>query len=116
VALGFQPPLFGGRCRLCPFARFGLFRCITDHFDQTFDGVLTVSVLGAEPPRVNDQYAFRCDPFAPQTKEAPANIIGQRGRVGDVEAELNGRSDLVDILSTWTGSTNKIQFNFATVN
>lgn len=72
-----------------------------NQLDQSVDCVLPVSLLRPESPGIDNQDAVSSDSPTGQTNQTLANLVGQRGRVAHVEAELHGRGNLVDILSAW---------------
>src|SRR5216684_2237731 len=74
-----------------------------DQRDQTLERFLAVALLAALALRHQHQHAVARQPPAGQPFQALAHVMGQRGRMTHVEAQLHGRRRLVDVLTTWPG-------------
>src|SRR5690606_37919127 len=60
--------------------------------------ILAVAFLGAETLGIDHQHAIGGHAAVATRQQAFAHRLGQRGRVGDVEAQLDRGRDLVDVL------------------
>ena len=63
----------------CSAPRFRHLRSPADQGDQAIQGVATVSFLGAEPPRIDNEDTVCGNPFASQTKQTLPDPIGNAG-------------------------------------
>src|SRR5690606_34304345 len=73
-----------------------------DEVAQTLARVLAVALLGAEALGGDHQHALRGHPPVAARKQALAHRLRQRWRAGDVEAQLDRRRHLVDVLAAGT--------------
>src|SRR5260370_7208866 len=96
--LRLQPALArrGGRLRLAAYA--GRDAGAADELDQPVERVLPVARLGAVTLRIDDEHALARQPAAGEPFEAQPDRVGQ-ARPGDVEAHLDPRRALVDLLA-----------------
>src|SRR3954452_3689576 len=91
--------LFGlARLGLPPRRRRG-FRGFAEQGDETVQRVLSIAVLRPETLRQDHQDALPGQTPACQLLGAHGDIVGQRGRAANVEAQLYGRGQLVDVLA-----------------
>ncbi len=110
-------PSFLGRMRgLCSFAYSGPLGCLADQTKQPGNSILTVLFLGAKPPGIDDKITFFGHTLSGQTGKAVPNVLGKGRRMGYIEAELNGRADLIDILPARAGSADELLMNLSLIN
>jgi hypothetical protein len=105
---------FTGGPRLA--AGFGLFCGLSDQSDQPIHGILTIPFLRAESPCLYDQHPVFRDPLSSQTNQALPNVSRKTMGLPDVEAELDGRGNLVYVLPSRAAGTDEILPDFLLVN
>jgi len=93
-------------------AVFGFFCRLFHQLDQPLAGVLAVFFLGAKPPRIDNENAVSGDPAAAQAQKPPANILGQRSRIDDIESQLDRGRYAVDVLAAGAGGSDEILLDF----
>jgi hypothetical protein len=71
--------------------------------------------LRAVSAGVDHQHAVAGHPPAGQRGQALADLVGQRGRVGRVEPELDGRGNLVDVLPARARGADELHLDLALV-
>jgi hypothetical protein len=114
-ALAFKasPPGRAGRARRPSLLlRHGRF---PNQVTKTLDGIAAIEFLAAEAVCGDDQHAFAADALAAQHAQAIEYRGMQRYRSRDVEAELHGGRDLVDVLATRAGSADEGKLDLALV-
>ena len=98
--LGVDAALFGhfaGARRATVNRTFGR---LTEQSHKTCQSIRPILFTGAIAPGGYDDVAILGEPPAGQAAGAGAQVFGQGRRTGEVEAELNRRRELVDILPT----------------
>src|SRR5690348_3827162 len=75
-----------------------------DQVEEALQGVLAVALLGAVALGGDDQDAVAGKAATGEALQALAHRLGQAGRAADVEAELNGGGELVDVLAAGAGA------------
>src|SRR3990172_9389336 len=83
--------------------------------DQAVPCVLAVALLRAEPSRLEDQHAFAGHPLPPPANQAFPHRTGQGPGMSDVEAKLDRRRHLVDVLPPGTRGAYEPFLDFAFV-
>src|SRR5437588_7478501 len=95
-----QPPLACALARPRRAARWrGWLGGAADQVEEALLGVLAVALLGAVALGGDDQDAVAGQAPAGEAREALADRLRQARRAADVEAELDGRGELVDVLA-----------------
>lgn len=96
-----DPALPGCGGRPGRFSRLGSSGSRSDDFHKPCPGVLPVSVLGPEAPRIDHQDPFVGDPPSSNTHESLSHIFRQGRGAEHIESELDGCGDLVHVLPAW---------------
>src|SRR3954447_14381312 len=86
-----------------------------DQVEEALLGVLAVALLGAVALGGDDQDAVAGQPAAGQLLEALAHGLGQARGAADVEAELDGGGELVDVLAAGAGAADEALFKLPLV-
>jgi len=107
-----QPSFVGGQRGLGPFADLGPLGCLADQAHQTGNSVLAVLLLSAEPSGIDDQITLFAHALPAQTGKAVSNLFRKGTGMGHIEAELHGRTHLIDILTSRAGGANELFMNF----
>ncbi len=96
---------FGGPA---PFLNY----CRTDdQLPQAFQSLLSVLLLTAALLRFDDDDAFPGEAAVSESQQ-PLFVKFRQGRCLDIKAQMNGRRDLVDILSAGAARANCADLNF----
>ena len=112
MALGIQSASSGSVRRKGFSAYPWCFCCLADQIDQSANSVPTVLALAAESVGMDDEHAVIRHSFPCQAYETPSNVLGQREGVFRVKTDLNGRGDLIDILTARSGCPDKMFLYF----
>ena len=87
-----------------------------DQFVQSRSGFGSIGFLRPVCTRGDDQHAVLRGATAGQCEEAPPYVGGERPRLADSEAQLDGSGNLVDVLAARAGSANKGHCEFGIWN
>lgn len=102
-----EAPLLRGAGRFGCLAQFGGFGRGADKLGQTQARIGTIACLGAETLGVDHEYAFLVDAASRQDDKAAFCRFGEGSGMCDIEAQLNGSRNLVDILTAGSRGTYK---------
>lgn len=108
--LAFQTPPLRRARRLAAPARLGNFCRLLDQCPQTLQGIRTIALLRTEALCEQAEDTIGIYPPTCELEQAGAHGIRQGHTVQDVEAQLNRRRDLVDVLTPRPGSAHKTEF------
>ena len=110
--LGFQSPFLGrlGRACLATWLRWPL--GVAEQGRQPIKGIGPVHLLRPIATGIDDQDAIGSHAPAGKPVKALPDRTGADGS-GGIEAELNRRRDLVDVLSAGAGSPDEVPFQMA---
>ena len=104
-----ESALFRGGGRLCFSAWLGGNSGAADKVHEAVDRVGAVSPLGAEAPGLDDKHPAIGEAPPGKLAQALLYLVVQRGAGRDVESQLDGRGDLVDVLPTRAGTANELK-------
>src|SRR3954451_528112 len=111
-----QPPLACALARPRRAARRrGRLGGAPDQVEEALLGVLAVALLGAVALGGDDQDAIAGQAAAGEALQALAHGLGQAGRAADVEAELDGGGELVDVLAAGARAADEALLQLALV-
>lgn len=110
LVLAVEPPFARRARRFAAPARLGNFRRLPDQCPQTFQGIRTITLLRAEALCEQAEDTLGIDPTARELEQPGAHSIRQSITAQHIEAQLNRRRDLVDVLTPGPGSTHKTEF------
>src|SRR5690606_7748957 len=113
LALGLQPPRLGRARGPGGDARLRRTQAGVDERVQAFARVLAVALLGAEALGLDHQHALVGQAPVAAGQQALAHRLGQRRRVGHVEAQLDRGRDLVDVLAAGAAGADEAFDDFA---
>jgi len=101
----------GGGGRFCSVTDLSPLRRLAQKGNQAIESFFPISLLAPLGMGFNDQQPFFGNPVAGQLKQALSDLVGQRGRMDDIESELNGRGNLIHVLSAGSRGSNKFKLN-----
>jgi hypothetical protein len=85
-------------------------------FVQSCSGLGSIGLLRPVHAGGDDQHAVLRGPTAGQCEEALSHVGWERARLADIEAQLDGSGDFVDVLAARAGSANKGHCEFGIWN
>src|SRR5512135_2529516 len=107
--LGVQAPLPRSRRRLGGATVVGCRKSLRDPSHQSVYGVLPISLLRTETPRLDYQDAIVGEPVGRQAEQPLLDVAGKRGGTPDIKAEAHGRLDFVDVLPARPGRPEELE-------
>jgi len=110
IPFGVQPPLPCGAARAGSDAVPGRFGGAPHEFKQPLRSIPPVLDLTSKAAGPDDENALRCHPLSGQAHQSPSNRFRQAGCVLDIEPQLHGRVDLVDVLASRSRRPDKFEF------
>jgi len=90
--------------------------CAGDKSVQSRPGVGSIGLLRPVRARGDDQHAVLRGAAAGECEEALPYVGWERARLADIEAQLDGGGNFVDVLATRAGSANKGHCEFGIRN
>ena len=87
-----------------------------DQFVQLCPGLSSIGLLRTVLAGRDDQHAFSRRALAGQRTEALPYVLGKRRRLADIEAQLDGGGDFVDVLAARAGGANEADCKFGIWN
>lgn len=100
-ALLLQTPSSGFRRWSSLFALPGLMGRLAQQGNQPVEGILTILLLDAVLPGLDDQHTLGGHTAASQAHQPLAYIFWKRRGIGHIETQLNCRCDLIYVLASW---------------
>jgi hypothetical protein len=89
---------------------------MTNQIHKSIDRVLTIALLCAIAPRMQDHDPILRDTLTRKPRQTLTHIFWKRRRTCDIESKLDSRGCLVDMLPSRSRSAHEIQFDLIFVD
>ena len=90
-------------------AHLGLNQRAANEVREPFLGIAAILLLGAMPTRDEQYAAILVEALTGESSQAGFDTLIERLCSGEIEAQLHGGGDFVDVLAAWAGRADEAQ-------